>query len=148
MADVQINTVLVCDDVRREVTGKDILIGVYAGDLNVASLPANILLSIWVEMTAKKKEPQEISLRIQVPNPDHKFEIKANFEAPSPKTSFAIFTPKVPYPIDRAGPLKVYAKLPGSDRFELIKTQQIKYIPPTDSRSQTNPSSTASPPPS
>ena len=37
-----------CDDIRREVTGKEILIGVYSGDLLVSRLPAPVVLAIWV----------------------------------------------------------------------------------------------------
>jgi len=37
-----------CDDIRKEVTGKEILIGVYSGDLLVPHLPAPVVLAIWV----------------------------------------------------------------------------------------------------
>jgi hypothetical protein len=37
-----------CDDIRREINGKEILIGVYSGDLLVTHLPAPVVLAIWV----------------------------------------------------------------------------------------------------
>jgi len=40
-----------CDDVRQEISGKFILIGVYSGDMNVNNGPATVPLSIWIEMT-------------------------------------------------------------------------------------------------
>ena len=42
-----INVVL-CDEVRREETKKEILIGVYSGDILIPSLPAIISLTLWV----------------------------------------------------------------------------------------------------
>src|SRR5215472_4088319 len=40
--------VVFCDDIRREVTGKEILIGVYSGNLMVPRFPAAIVLATWV----------------------------------------------------------------------------------------------------
>lgn len=37
-----------CDDIRREMTGKDILIGVYSGHLLVQRFPAPVVLAIWM----------------------------------------------------------------------------------------------------
>jgi hypothetical protein len=52
-----------CDDIRREVTGKHILIGVYAGDIILPHLPAPVVLSVWVpfkrESSAEGKIPVE-----------------------------------------------------------------------------------------
>jgi len=39
---------VVCDEVRKEVTGKEILIGVYGDDIIVGAFPATLLLSLWV----------------------------------------------------------------------------------------------------
>ena len=38
----KISSVLICDDIRREASGKEILIGVYSSDIIVSSIPANI----------------------------------------------------------------------------------------------------------
>ena len=39
-----------CDAIRQEASGKEILIGVYGSDIIPASLPATILLSIWIKV--------------------------------------------------------------------------------------------------
>lgn len=39
-----------CDDIRQEASGKEILIGVYGSDIIPTSLPATILLSIWIKV--------------------------------------------------------------------------------------------------
>ncbi len=44
----KVKHVLVCDDVRQEINGKDILIGVYTNWITVPSLPTNLVLSFWL----------------------------------------------------------------------------------------------------
>jgi hypothetical protein len=48
---ISVAKALVCDDVRVEIGGKVMLIGVYpANDIAVPSFPADIILSYYVEM--------------------------------------------------------------------------------------------------
>jgi hypothetical protein len=44
-----IDSVLLCDDIRGEVNGKAILIGVYCGDIIVPKAPASLGLSLWLQ---------------------------------------------------------------------------------------------------
>lgn len=129
MADFQCISVLVCDDVRKEVSNKEILIGVYSGNIQIPAMPASILLSFWFEMVSKKKGPYELVLRIQLPNPDNKFEYRIKGDVPEAKTPFSIFTPQGSFVIDRDGELKIYVKLPGSEKFEFLKSKTVKYVP-------------------
>lgn len=39
-----------CDDVRREVSGKDIIIGVYGVDLIPVTLPIDLSISLWLRV--------------------------------------------------------------------------------------------------
>ena len=41
---------LICDDVRKEITGKEIIIGVYGEDLLTPQFPITIFLSLWVRL--------------------------------------------------------------------------------------------------
>jgi len=131
MSDFQFNAVLVCDDVRKEQNNKEILIGVYGSDIHVSALPANIFLSFWMEVTSAVKGPFQVVLRVQAPNPDEKFEILMDGDAYEARAQFTFHTPSVPYPIDREGDLKLFAKAPGSDKFELIKIKKVRYVPST-----------------
>ncbi len=54
---------LVCDDVRREDSGKLILIGVYARDIRLTSVPATLVLSLVVNVMAP--EPLEVDFEFQ-----------------------------------------------------------------------------------
>jgi hypothetical protein len=40
---------IVCDDVRREASGKEILIGVYGSGITVATFPAQLGLAFWMQ---------------------------------------------------------------------------------------------------
>jgi hypothetical protein len=61
---VRVESVVFCDDVRKETTNKDILIGVYAGDIVVASFPAVISSAIWIEIAGDNIGPFELKLRL------------------------------------------------------------------------------------
>jgi hypothetical protein len=46
---ITVKTVVVCDDVRREENGKDILIGVYSAGVLVAQFPAPLQFTFWIQ---------------------------------------------------------------------------------------------------
>jgi len=50
---LSVNHCIMCDDVRREVTHKLILIGVYTGGIQVQEFPARLNLACWLDVTAK-----------------------------------------------------------------------------------------------
>lgn len=60
----KVSSVVLCDDVRREISGKDILIGAYAGTIVVASIPFALRVALWVEIEATETGVLEIHLRI------------------------------------------------------------------------------------
>jgi hypothetical protein len=47
---------IVCDDIRREDNGKEIIIGVYSGSIVVPQFPATLLLSLWVGLEAPRAQ--------------------------------------------------------------------------------------------
>lgn len=49
---LSVNHCIVCDDVRREVTHKLILIGVYTGQIQVQEFPVGLNLACWLDVTA------------------------------------------------------------------------------------------------
>jgi hypothetical protein len=54
---------LVCEDVRREVNGKEILIGVYGNSILVPSFPIDLNLMFWFQTKAPEGD-HELKLRI------------------------------------------------------------------------------------
>ena len=63
-----VETIVVCDFVRHESNGKDILIGVYGSGIRVEALPTSIPLSIWIEAKPHKPGTFPVKLRILGPN--------------------------------------------------------------------------------
>ena len=53
-----------CDDIRRETSNKDILIGVYAGDVIVPEFPAQISVAFWIELQAISLGDFKVKLRV------------------------------------------------------------------------------------
>lgn len=65
---LEIITSVVCDDIRREDTGKDILIGVYSGDILVPRFPANINLAVWLHVRPSKAGEAKFDFRLVGPH--------------------------------------------------------------------------------
>src|SRR6266487_6946441 len=59
-----IQSVVICDDVRREQNGKDLLIGVYSGDILVQAFPFTLPLSMWMEYAPPKPGLNDIFIRL------------------------------------------------------------------------------------
>lgn len=66
MSDPTITTVVLCEDIRREVNGKDILIGVYGGNIEVAHFPATISIAYWMNMVPAAIGDLSISFRVSL----------------------------------------------------------------------------------
>ena len=62
---MKFKNVIICDDVRTENSGKDIIIGVYAENIIVPKFPANILLCLWTQFFLNRNGDIPVSFRIQ-----------------------------------------------------------------------------------
>lgn len=63
---IEIPTAIVCDDLRREENGKEILIGVYSGDIVFPQLPSTMRVCVWIPWSGKTsaENPGKFQLRI------------------------------------------------------------------------------------
>jgi hypothetical protein len=61
---MKIVSTIVCDDIRREINGKDILIGVYSGDIAVPQVPFQLQLAFWVEVSGDAGESEDLAFRL------------------------------------------------------------------------------------
>lgn len=78
-----IDAVVICDDIRREVTGKDLLIGVYTGDIVLQAFPNWFNASIWLEVSFAEAGQYELDLRLSLTDkPPTQFKLKAAVSAP------------------------------------------------------------------
>ena len=62
---IKIINCIFCDDIRTEQSGKEILIGVYTGDLVVPKLPWKMMgLSVWMQIELPASRETEIAIRL------------------------------------------------------------------------------------
>lgn len=122
---------VICDDARKEITNKDIFIGVYASGINVAALPAQIALCFWMEVTPKKTGKLSIEFRIDLPGKQTPVQIRIEAEVTKADESFGIFTPQVSYPITQEGELKLFARSFGHEKWKAIRRIKVNCQPPS-----------------
>lgn len=126
-------SVVFCDDVRREITGKDILIGVYSGDIRLPTVPALLGVSLWIQFRTIGNGV--VSARVRVTDPagntagETKIEIPVGGAAGTPSDNTGSLG-MVPLPISvmQAGAISVYWSVGGND-FALIGRKRITIGP-------------------
>ncbi|CAN7179069.1 hypothetical protein LJR251_000302 [Rhizobium rhizogenes] len=67
---MKLHNLTVCDQVRQEITGKFLLIGVYSNGIIVSELPAQFPITIWGLLEAEKLGRNSFSIRARMANSD------------------------------------------------------------------------------
>ncbi len=67
LASINIAHAIACDDIRQEINGKFILIGVYSGNLGLPVFPAHVALGFWMMAKPSQKGDYHIRFRVQGP---------------------------------------------------------------------------------
>lgn len=62
----QITSLVICEDIRREITNKDLIIGAYGGDIVVPSFPAWVSVSMWIELSIPRLKDSSLRLRVSL----------------------------------------------------------------------------------
>lgn len=121
---------LLCDDVRREDNGKLILIGLYGGNIQVASLPTTLLLALVCECITNSEGPKQNEVHIEF-RLDGKVSTKGSIGVTidGSGTSFLAF-PKAPIHLANPGKLEIFITLPGQEQLlawsgEIVTINQI-----------------------
>jgi hypothetical protein len=121
MLEDEILAVVVCDDIRKEITNKDILIGVYAADIVVSFFPAAIALAFWIEMNPKKIGHRELSFRlVSQGNP---IEFTVGMEI-SITESLGLPLPALPAFMQSPGEIRLEVK--DGKEWRLLKSKKVK----------------------
>lgn len=99
---INILCAIACDDIRQEVTGKYILIGVYAGNMGLPFFPVTIVLGFWVLARPSDEGHYEVELRVQ--DPDGKEVVRGHMALRVEKIEdSALIIPPMPIPLAKAG---------------------------------------------
>lgn len=130
MSEFKIGYVLLCDDVRKEVSGKDILIGVYTKVINLHQLPAMVNLSAWIEVIPTKKGNLALEVKFEVPGDLPPYIIGVVLGVEDEKNSLAFATPVTGFPIQKGGQIRVLVRAQGAQKWNVVKRINVQYQPP------------------
>ena len=123
---------ILCDDVRKEDTGKYILIGVYSFSILLSQIPGQIMLRLFGELIPKSTGELELEFQFCLNDePKSGVELKLNVTGTDPDL-FA--TPPVPISIDQPGKLVLRCREGRGEWVALIE-KDVSVIP----RSTTSP---------
>ena len=120
---------VVCDDARKEVTGKDILVGVYGGGIHTPQLPVSINLSFWLEITVRKPGRLAVDIKVECPGDNDPVMLQLGGDVLNPNEAFSVFTPQLGYAIARSGHLKLFIKASNKEGWTLLKQVPITHVP-------------------
>jgi hypothetical protein len=129
--DFVIINALVCDDVRREITNKDILIGVYSDGINIPSLPASVNICFWMKVIPKKLGRLSIELKVDLPGNPTPIQVKVEADVLAINRPFSLYTPQILYPIMKDGDIKLSARQSGLKTWNAVEKIRVEYLPPS-----------------
>jgi hypothetical protein len=125
MLPFKVHSVVLCDDIRIEQNNKFILIGVYTGSVVVPGLPAELLVSWWIQILPEKTGTFELELQLISPEKAILLKAMLGFEIRELDWS-AIPLPKAPVHVQSAGELQLQMKLRTESEWTLIQTFAVK----------------------
>ena len=131
MPDFSVNAVVFCDDVRKETSNKDILIGAYGGPIVVPAFPVSIPVAIWFEFTLEGSSALELDIKIKLPGIPNDGMMRLNLDAPSWYETISVSTPQLMCPIAEAGTIAVFVKKSKDAEWRLVKTKKVIQAEPT-----------------
>lgn len=127
MDDFTVSNAVVCDDVRKEMSGKDILIGVYASSMNISSLPAQLNLCFWMEIVPKKSGNLSMEFKLETPGKHPPTQLRIDATIGDVESSFGIFTPQITVIVTEDGEFKLFARPLGQEKWRIVKRVKVTY---------------------
>ena len=118
-----IENAILCDEVRQEKSNKFILIGVYAGDIVVASLPAPVPISIYLDGITEGNEGS-VWLRLTIPGGE-KASMRLSFGG-SPETDrLTLVTPALEIAMAQEGEFSVDISGDGEEPWHRLVSRKV-----------------------
>lgn len=125
MPEFSVGAIVVCDDVRKEVSSKDIIIGAFGGNILVASFPAQAPLAVWMEIIPHEAGSQEIDLKIEAPGIPSEFRLRFVVEISTRDEGVSVFTPQMMIPLGGPGEIVFSVKEAESETWRIVKTKPV-----------------------
>jgi hypothetical protein len=113
----EVKAALVCEDVRREISGKEILIGVFADAVFITQIPVQLILTLYLR--AMIPDQEELAVQFRVIGPGDvpvTSTISANLQKPlDPTTSVSVVVTGIAFQVQSFGQYRFQWKPPGQE---------------------------------
>lgn len=119
MSTPKVYNAVVCEDIRVENTGKNILIGVYANDLNVTIAPAVLRIAIWLQFEGIEPQGAKFEFRSTLAG-KKKFDGKVTINAPAVDDKATVSLGPFLLRIEEGGDLRVDVRFEDSKRWKTV----------------------------
>jgi hypothetical protein len=121
---------LFCDDIRYENNGKQILIGVYTGDILISQIPAIISLAVWIAFERINDTTGELPVEFRMINTQGNSlgYGSATLHLTSDLHDGAIALPGLPLQLQQPDTLTFQLKQ-ADDRWESIRSTHVRLAP-------------------
>ncbi|RYE41672.1 MAG: hypothetical protein EOP24_35940 [Hyphomicrobiales bacterium] len=100
-----------CDDLRQEINGKHILIGVYGGSLIPSTLPAQLAICVWLRVTPPIAGPHRFKLGLRTDAGEAGVQGDLDFAPTSDSHPIAIATGQIPITVTKPGMIEAIFSL-------------------------------------
>lgn len=118
--------VVFCDDIRQEVTGKFLLIGVYASDLVPGVIPSTFPMGMFVRLHGLPPGTHQFRLTVAFVEGATVFEQEGAADINTPDLPMVLIFSGFPVHVERHGILQVRLKVAGCD----VVAGQLKVVAP------------------
>ncbi|MBL6936039.1 MAG: hypothetical protein ISR48_11570 [Alphaproteobacteria bacterium] len=129
---ISVETVVVCDDVRHEASGKTILVGVYNYNMVLEKFPAEVFFKIWVQLKVEGKGKRKAPIGIRFIRDKKELALgEIPFHVDDTKKGVgALIIPSPTLVFEKPDELKIDLQLPGK-RWQTIKMIEIQKPEPS-----------------
>ncbi|MCR5859751.1 hypothetical protein [Mesorhizobium sp. J428] len=131
-----VEAIVVCDEVRKEITGKDIIIGAYGDGIVVPAYPANITIALWVLINSTATGNYEGELRIEAPSDNPPINVGFAMNVVKPELS-PMGISGMPLRLERDGELVVSFRLKG-EPWKRVARRSVIRIPSAPQQARRN----------
>jgi uncharacterized protein DUF6941 len=122
---VEVVAALICDDVRKEIGGKETVVGIYIGNIIVPDFPANLLLCLWLLIKLKGSGTLKMKFRVVGTDDNHYVSFDGQADIGPGRNTGALPLPRFPVSLGKEALLRFEWQLNGSD-WQTLATKEVR----------------------
>ncbi len=130
MLPFDVETAVLCDDIRQERNGKYLLIGVYGGNLAVRSFPTDVVLALWILARPKMAGRTKVRMRVVGPQESTLVEGELEFNLRDTASATIMALPGMPLQVQNEGELRFEMASDERNEWMPVKTIAVELLPP------------------